>query len=512
MALANFFAKSALGAAQIIQGCTPASLATRLGSQVVAIAFDQEAAGSIEGRCALSLLVNLLSRFYPKLAIFGVGGSCKEVVKSLTNQALGINPDIEIQEGARDATVMVVVGRSRVSAPAVFYVGSDGWIAKFSSSNPVGCGRSRLAFGAGMSACIGAANIFRRIFHAELQADPDTDLAISLIDLIPNNPNASNPSTDSVDLGVTHLVGGGAIGNAATWALRNAAGISGELVIVDGERVELSNLQRYCLADQRSVGAFKVDLVAAALDGSEIKCVPHPRRWGDYLAETNRWVINRLAVAVDTGEDRCSVQVSLPETILNAWTQPGDFGISRHRSFGRDACLMCLYLPRQVEKSEDELIAEAIRLPERKLQIRQLLHTDEPVPDEVLNAIAAATQIPEKELQQFRGCTMRQFYSRAICGGLVMHLGGQVGPVPMPAHVPMAFQSAAAGILLAAEMVIDAGKLRGEPVAGSTRINLLKPLAGELNVPIAQDASGRCICADPDYLRAYGEKYPTQAR
>jgi hypothetical protein len=40
---------------------------------------------------------------------------------------------------------------------------------------------------------------------------------------------------------------------------------------------------------------------------------------------------------------------------------------------GRDACLACLYLPREAQKSEDELVSIAIRMPDRQLQVRQLI-------------------------------------------------------------------------------------------------------------------------------------------
>ena len=157
---------------------------------------------------------------------------------------------------------------------------------------------------------------------------------------------------------------------------------------------------------------------------------PHRVRWGEYLAQTGRWNLKRVAVAVDSAEDRCAIQTSLPGTILNAWTQPGDLGTSPNFPFGRDACLTCLHLPREVQKSEDELVAIAIRMPDRQLQVRQLLYTGEPVPPEFLTAMAVALGVSEREFEQFRGASLRQFYGQAVCGGMVMRLGGQTGPFP----------------------------------------------------------------------------------
>lgn len=73
----------------------------------------------------------------------------------------------------------------------------------------------------------------------------------------------------------------------------------------------------------------------------------------------------------------------------------------------------------------------------------------------------------------------------------------------------MAFQSALAGILLAAEIVISAGGLRSEPIPVSTRLDLLRPLPSEISVPVAKDGSGRCICTDDDYIEIYNRKYIT---
>jgi hypothetical protein len=72
----------------------------------------------------------------------------------------------------------------------------------------------------------------------------------------------------------------------------------------------------------------------------------------------------------------------------------------------------------------------------------------------------------------------------------------------------MAFQSALAGIMLAAEIVKFAGGARPAENAVSTKIDLLRSLGGILSQPEAKHPSGRCLCQDGDYLRAYKEKYP----
>ncbi len=66
----------------------------------------------------------------------------------------------------------------------------------------------------------------------------------------------------------------------------------------------------------------------------------------------------------------------------------------------------------------------------------------------------------------------------------------------------MAFQSALAGVLLAAGIVAEAGHLPS-PRGAKAVVDLLRPLGGHLTVPVAKHASGRCICEDADFQAVY---------
>jgi hypothetical protein len=134
-------------------------------------------------------------------------------------------------------------------------------------------------------------------------------------------------------------------------------------------------------------------------------------------------------------------------------------GISRHTFIGDQACLACLYLPTRQQKNEDELIAEAIGLPEEKLTVRRMLVTNEPLDKSHLIKIAEATKVDVEKLLQFEGRPLRSFYSQAVCGGVLLTLGAEPA-TQRRVEVPMAFESALAGILLAAELVAKAARLR----------------------------------------------------
>ena len=131
------------------------------------------------------------------------------------------------------------------------------------------------------------------------------------------------------------------------------------------------------------------------------------------------------------------------------------------------------------------------------------------VPRPYLPVRTVELAIPVEPLMRFVGRPLREFHQATICGGLAFTLTG--GVVPVRAVVPMSFQSALAGIMLAAELVKHAAGWP-EPAAVSTRINLLRPLGQHLHDPIAPDPSGRCICNDPDFKAAYELKYaPSRA-
>ena len=334
------------------------------------------------------------------------------------------------------------------------YVGSDGWVVKVSTEGPVRSGETDNPFGAAAAACFGAANIFRQVFRDHLPGGGELDsFSMSLLDYEPNAEAPLNPELGPVHLGGVHLVGNGAIGNGAVWALSRAPRLTGEIDIVDHEALDLTNLQRYPGTTQADVGSTKVDIAAARFSGSALKVRAHQMTWGQYMKGRSDWRLERVGVSVDTAEDRRAVQASLPAFVVNSWTQAGELGVSRHRFTGEDACLVCLYFPGGGAKSEDQIIAEAIGLPDALIEVRHLLYTGAAVEREMIERIAAVLGVPSEPLLPFAGQTLRSFYTGAICAGVVIKLGGKPGGTEVHAQVPLAFQSALAGIMLAAELV-----------------------------------------------------------
>ena len=438
------------------------------------------------------LLVRLLARLYPSIVVReeGKGGVADEV----SALARRINPRIDL---SGEPTIEAVVGttRPRWKTSRTVFSGSSGWSARLSTLEPQGCGGSNNPFAAGLAACLVAADVFRRVFLPGAELGGDCEFAVPGVGGCVRGVGDVNGNVGSVV-----LAGAGAIGNAAAWALSRTR-VEGSIEIVDHESVDIGNLQRYVLAERNAVNRPKAPFVAGEFSG-KLSAEAHECSLAEFL-QKKRHKVDNLLLALDSAKDRCAAQASLPRRIANAWTQPGDLGVSSH-DFLEGACVNCLYLPDGEQKNEDQIIAESIGVPDRLRQVRILLHKDEGTPRDLLVAIATARDIPLAKFLPFEGRSLRALYTEGFCGGAVIPLG-EVGEPNNDVHVPLAHQSAMAGVLLAAAGVrMGLRENKGSVVA---QYDVLKPQKQFQIYPAAKDPHGRCLCQDQDYLAVYREKY-----
>lgn len=496
MAVPDYFGRNAVAVAQAISGLDEERLAASLVDVRVGITIGYDAQGK-EGQALTDLLVRLVARLYPTLV---VRGDYEEGVVHARELASRINPAIDL-EGS--PTVEIVVGSSKLqpSASLRIFVGCDGWTATISTTRPQSCADTDVPFGAGVAACLAAGNLFRHLFLPEPHLDTDATFPILKVD----SPHTTTTAILRGSLGDLVLAGAGAIGNASAWALARVP-MKGTLAIVDHEAVDLGNLQRYVLAERGDERASK-PAVAARYFRGPLQATVHEVDLARFV-EAHGYRVDRLLLALDSARDRRVGQASLPRWITNAWTQPGDLGVSTH-DFLNGACVNCLYLPARALMNEDAIIAEAFGVPNRIMQIRLLLYQQQGVPRDLLQAIAAARDVSLDRLLPFEGRPVRSLYTEGFCGGAVIPLG-QIGAPRADVHVPLAHQSALAGVLLAAYAVADAlGSLTGSRI---TQIDVLKPLQSVHTRPAAKDPRGICICQDADYRAVYERKFAIVSR
>lgn len=500
MALANFFDKTALAASQILQGYNKEDFEKRLEAVTIEVAFDVNAISCPEGIYTLDLTTRLLSRLYPNLYFTALDEACGGYIEKLAELARSINPVINLNADSSFATIMI--GKEAISRQDhLFYIGSDEWLVLFSNTKPVGSGSSGNPFGAGAAACFGAANVFRSVFKDQLvNGELDNDFSISLFNFqetgaVEKIHIAENP----IQFKEAFLVGLGAIGNGTLWALSKLTITEGSIYIIDPEKIELSNLQRYVLATQDDVDADKIKL-CDRYAYSAFK--PYKGSWSDFLTFRQDWNLPLVALAVDSAADRIAVQSSLPQVVLNAWTQPSDLGVSRHYDFLEHPCVACLYPPKTGLQSKSQLFAGALGLPGKEVQIRELIYNNSPLDETWIKEIAEAKKVAFDELKQYIGMPVSVFYSKVLCGGLLI-----TDEQNRQMETPMAFQSALAGILLASELVLYIIGKRKKKTEAMTRIDLLRPLAKYLNESLLKTTNEYCICNDPGFQKQYEIKY-----
>ena len=490
MAVPDYFQRNAVAISQAISGLDQARLESMLGDVCVGVRIGLDALGR-EGRALADLLVRLLARLYPALVVCEEGDG--ELADELEALAWRINPRVEL---SGRPTIEIVVG-SAGAEPQPWrriYAGSSGWTGRVSRREPQGCGDSSNPFGAGVAACLAAAGLFRSLFLPEAEANWDVELTV------PDGIGSPGDGADvEGDVGNLVLAGGGAIGNAAVWALARTD-VTGSVGVVDHECVDLGNLQRYVLAEREDEGEPKASALAGIL-GARLKATAFECRLAEYL-QKKRHRVGNLLLALDSGKDRCAAQASLPLRIANAWTQPGDLGVSVH-DFLVGACVSCLYLPDSRQKNEDEIIAEAFGVPNKLMDVRVLLHSSGGAPRDLLEAIASACGLALEKLLPFEGRPLRALYTEGFCGGAVIPLE-RIGAPNNEVHVPLVHQSALAGVLLAAAGVrMSLNGCVGSLVA---RYDVLKPQERFHVHPVAKKGGGMCICEDEDYREVYRNK------
>ena len=501
MGLADFFPRDVVAISQVLQGFQKDAFIEELKGVRVAIAFGEEAATTRDGRQLLDLTVRLSARLYPSLTFATVpaGG---QFADELTMLASSINPNIEVsQNGTYNACLTIGADAPGVDAPTI-YAGCDDWSARVGTAGPYGTSDLGNPFGAGFAACLATANLFRLLFFPKGSALVDADISF------PSDASSFPKFMETELTDPLVLVGVGAVGNSAAWALARTP-LSGQVYLVDPQTIDLSNLQRYVLCERGDEGCVKVDIVGKEFRGA-LQALPYQGTWASFLgAKGYKW--ERVLVALDSAHDRRAVQGSLPRWIVNGWTQVGDLGVSSHSFLGQDACLACLYLPAQKSQNEDQIISEGLKVPEFQERVRFLLGSGQGTDRALCEAIASAWNVPAKTLDPYVDRPIRELWVEGVCGGGIIPLG-EAGQAPRELQVPLAFQSGLAGVLLAAEAVRDVltdGVQRRTLVR---RLDVLRPLGDPSPQSALKAGTGNCICEDREFIAAYQAKYQSKRR
>ena len=437
------------------------------------------------------LTTNLLARLYPRIAIAG----SKTHVSQLKSIASDINPDIEFFD---KAPAKLTIGAGAVKSGVGLRPGASGWVAHLNHTAHL-CSGPANPYSAAAAATFAAAELFRRIF---LAASKEEDFEISLLDF--DRSTGADQELPSSSVGDVLFVAVGAVGNAALWALARDRRRSGKLTLIDSETLELSNLQRYVLCDLKDAKGQteKVLIGKRELTGAQFEVEMFSgtlERYGDEKQGINSPTV---CISVDNVPTRRAAQALLPKLLINGWTGDEALGASWH-IFSRDAaCLACLYQPHGVGLSQTEQAARALGLAPERAAL--LWVTRIPLSDDDIATAARKLGVSREALGPWRGKSLGELYSDVVCGAV---------PISLPVShrvetVPLAHQSALAGILMAAELVKRTNPAlnalsQHEPVVSWD--DILRPPPAVWPKPRAREKG--CICGDQDYQIIYRDKW-----
>ncbi|MBI4090734.1 MAG: ThiF family adenylyltransferase [Candidatus Komeilibacteria bacterium] len=407
----------------------------------------------------------------------------------------------------RDCALNIGDVRPGAQAGSMF-IGSDKWEVYFSPTRAVPIGNGVNPVGAYAAACIGVAEIWKRLLarHPEHfdnavirpQAEPLTFSTFTYLAAAGQNPLL--PLT--IDIGRMTVAGVGAGGGAAIFTLASLPNLAGHINLIDPDTIESSNINRYVIADALDVSnkAHKVAVAANILkrfSALQTACCSDPfSKCNGLTAEDYRYVV----AAVHSREARRDIQMETPEVLWDAGaTQDGEFRIWR-MILGQTECMYCKHPPGEddLEYQKAAQVAKLLGL-DRDLCLGKIKNHD-PFSEEECSAIAALVKRHGYEFDAPYPGQRFNDWEQEQCGKLKL--------ANLDDEVPIPFAPVMAGVLLAGELIKQ--RYFPEYVLNSRYSNTLMGKFMTRTRPFRRTPRENCsFCHDPIYLSQYRRRWKT---
>ena len=335
-----------------------------------------------------------------------------------------------------------------------------------------------------LSACYTAGAALRIAIGNEFPFPFSDPLAGNFSDLF--GPDLSWIS-DPIELGECYLAGAGAIGNGFLWALRHVQ-VRGILHITDPDTCSDGNLNRCAWFTDADVGAYKADRLAAlaqpyfpslrlVLQAVALQDVPAAKRGGAWL--------KRLIVGVDSRRARRNLQLEIPGEVFDASTTGiAEIVLHHHRAPTDTACLSCIYVQEEGERSHERHVADALGV---SLDDVKLLHVSPQAAKKI------ALRYPQLQSHHLIDLAYDSLFKQ-LCGQ-----GALQSTADRQVLAPFGFVSVLAGTYLALECAYRLHHRHDEP-----RFNYWRAspwCAPMLQLPVQRPKHERCEFCQQDLLQ-----------
>ncbi len=286
---------------------------------------------------------------------------------------------------------------------------------------------------AAITATVVVTEIVKRLLHSFIPSvRPICSLNYSFYDYALHESGAPVPPSFKIPGAV--LVGAGGIGSAFIYGLLLQRNVSGDIVVIDHDKIDKTNLNRILYALSEDIGSSKAEMAKRLLEGhTAITVQPKLSRWAECFNEVDHSLI---LGALDDDDVRKSIQSDLPKVYLDGGTGVDNWRVSRHDVLD-SGCIFCL----TADQSGSDLL-ELREIGILQAAITRKYETDEQVNEEDL------AFVDDHLNDVFLGRTLRdgldRYHASEVCG-MTSYLNGQHMSAPHLSSMP--------GLLMALEVL-----------------------------------------------------------
>lgn len=474
----------------------PDRILEQVGHEVIGLYVSRQWISHLNGEIMARFAWSLLARVFRRLALVVDPDTESDVSAPLQETLFKEAEDlgVEIVDGqAISVSLVLSIGHAKIGSRRV-YISSNGWVAEV-SENPLDTETLKSQpnpIGAMTAACLGVAWMFKCIMREHLRASriPFGDTSrIRFNALTYRDQEQPNPPLKGVlDVQDLTLIGCGAVGVAFIAALSQLKP-KGHLTVIDSDRIDVTNLNRYVFITRRDVGKPKVQVVEDFVRPTGLAVAAFPMT---YQLFARRFVrpAGIVICTVDNDLARHEVQSDLPRLILEGATSREVIAVGRY-DFLSGACLACVHLGGDDRFAVEEAVAGRLRWSLEA--VLQHLETDRPLSDVEATEVGQVLGLPSAQLV---GRPLRSVWVSEICGKLTLPEtgGGNTGSI--------SFVSALAGVLLAGELIKELHEPNHRVRTSVIMSTLTGPTKHSLQAP-SKEPRCSCRCSDPIMQEAY---------
>ena len=496
--------------ASAVAGESRERLARKFVTQRVLMELNPSPTASPASRIMLMVAANLIARFCPRIDI-----TFSDRHPEFVTETLSFLKQVDMSDHAEfrivpcqeysDYAAVLSIGRPQIVKPNQTVIEGYGWLALLNQPEV----NSRILtqphnspFGPLLAAALGAAEVFKALLQPPegtvARFGPST---VSCFDYSIHGSDPGPQLPAHMTLPLSLLAGIGAVGNAFLLSLSFVSGLKGDLLAVDKEVIDWTNLNRYLLAFEKDADPNqpmkKAELAVRLFRGRNLRVLPFHEPLESVLSMIHNRTMTRPKIvlsAVDNNEARWLMQRLWPDLILEGATDHTLSQVSRHKYATPHACLGCIHPKPAHSNNEISYVQLAAHVSGIRADAIALSHQH-------ASLTLAEDHISPAATDEQRGL-LRRHAGKTICSILSeLEKISTIPPAKLPVQPAVSFVSMAAGLLMAGELV---KQLAGWPSALKTlfQLDFFYPLENALLQPVHRVPTCDCVLRENEN-RAY---------